>query len=312
MQRKLNSSRKRESAPQTNHSSSEIRESSNNKESLRTSLEGSRRAAITSRSRTKATALVVPTNDEDPSKHSTNYAKTEQRDTNFLCTLPESDNVLQSEAKRVECNVNKVTGMISEGLLDKCNKVNGVLIENSNSNAVVPHGGIASQTSLPTGKAIGTKAAGVSTGTRRNQKAQNTNKNPVPVSPFSALADAPITDKLHDSPKISSKLTLSHETSLKSQASTESLTLWPKIQASQSEDVFHSSPIRLDRASSKDQMKQKLVIDDRAKSPNTLKSAPSRTGKEDKEYQDSNGKFSDRTFGLSFGRKLDSCTLFSR
>lgn len=306
MQRKLNSSRKKESGPQTNHSSSETRESSNNKESLRTSLEGSRRAPITSRSRTKATALVVPTNDEDPSKHSTISATAGQKDFNLTCALSESDNMLQSEVERVECNVNKGIEMISDGLVNKCNKVDGVLIENSSSNAVIPYGDIASETSLPTGKAIGTKAAGVSTGSRRNPKTQNTNKNPVPVSPFSALAEQPITDKLQDSPKISRKITLSHETSLKSQASTESLTLWPKIQASGSEDVFHSSPIRLARAFSKDQMKRNLVIDDRAKSPNTLRSAPSRTGKEDRECQDSNGKLSDRAFGLSFGRKLDS------
>lgn len=84
MQRKLNSSRKKESGPQTKHSSSETCESSINKESLRMSLEGSRRAPITSRNRTKATALVVPTNDEDPSKHSTNCAETEQKDSNLM------------------------------------------------------------------------------------------------------------------------------------------------------------------------------------------------------------------------------------
>lgn len=205
----------------------------------------------------------------------------------------------------MECTVNKGTGMIQDGLADKSNKVDGVLIENSSSNAVVPYGGIASQTSLPIGKAIGTKAAGVSAGSRRNQKTQNTSKNPVPISPFSALAEAPITDKTQDCPKISSKIALSHETSLKSQASTESLTLWPKIQVSRSENVFHSSPIRFDRAASKEKMKQKLAIDDHAKTPTKLRTAPSRTGKEEKECQDHNGKFSDRSFGLSFGRKLD-------
>eukprot|EP00210_Caulerpa_lentillifera_P001913 g1840.t1 len=281
MHRMLNSSDRKETRTQSKESASKTQDSSINKESLRVSPDGSSRSPITMRNRARVNPPIVPTNDENPK----------------LKFMPQSGNEMR------EYFVNNTKEEISNALVNKSNKLGGLLNDNNKGNLMVVDEDIGTQSGLLTGRTMGKKSAGVSTGARRSHKTQNTSKNSAQVSPFSAMADVPVADKFQESPKTSSEITLLHQTSLKSQASNESLTFWPKTIPVRSEDVPYSPVVHLDKGLNNDQMEQHLAIDYHTKSPKGAKRSQSRASKDDKDSQDSMAKFVDRTFGLSFGRK---------
>eukprot|EP00210_Caulerpa_lentillifera_P009445 g9006.t1 len=288
MHRMLNSSHRKETKTQSKESASMTPDSSINKVSLRVSPDGSSRSPITTRNRARVNPPIVPTSDENPK----------------LKFMPRSGNEMR------EYFVNNAKEEISNALVNKSNKLGGLLSDNNKGNLMVVDEDIGTQSGLQTGRTMGKKSAGVSTGARRSQKTQNTSKNIAQVSPFSAMADVPVADKFQESPKTSSEISLLHQTSLKSQASNESLTFWPKTTSVRSEDVPYSPVVHLDKGLNNYQMEQHLAIDYHTKSLKGAKRSQSRASKDDKDSQDSMAKFVDRTFGLSFGRKLDITILY--